>query len=107
MPAFHLQAVRSVLARLRGPRDCSWEAEKLFGSFLVLSVGCGVAALYGAQPPDPAVHWPGHKVRAPSPTNTMRLLRAHAHQPTVRTVPAPLTPTDRPHPDATSSGSTL
>ena len=41
--------------------DCSPEAERLFLSFLVLSVGCGGLALYGVVPPDPAVHWPGHK----------------------------------------------
>ena len=40
--------------------DCAREAERLFGSFLVLSVGCGLVALYGAEPPNPSVHWPGH-----------------------------------------------
>ena len=41
--------------------DCSSEIKAIFISSLILSVGCAVAALYGAEPPDPAVHWPGHK----------------------------------------------
>lgn len=41
--------------------DHAGEAERLFVSLLCLSIFCGSLALYGAEPPDPAVHWPAHK----------------------------------------------
>ena len=56
-----LQRVLRFVQRRILEHDCSAEAERLFLSFLILSVGCGGLALYGIVPPDPAVHWPGHK----------------------------------------------
>ena len=43
------------------PPDQSAAAQSLFCSFLVLSLLGSIVAVAGAAPPDPAVHWPGHR----------------------------------------------
>ena len=46
--------------RLHNTRDRSFEAEKLFASFLIGSVCVALLSVYGMKPPEPAAHWPGH-----------------------------------------------
>ena len=41
--------------------DCSYDVKCLLLTFLTLSLVVGGAAVSGMTPPDPAVHWPGHK----------------------------------------------
>ena len=41
-------------------RDRSASAERLFASFLVCAMFTSLVAAYGWNPPEPAVHWPGH-----------------------------------------------
>jgi hypothetical protein len=55
------QLIHRLVSIAHGEHDCSQDAKTLFISFLVLSMLSGTAAILGVVPPDPAVHWPGHK----------------------------------------------
>ena len=61
MVKWHLHLLGHTVAIAKDHADRSRETELIFASFLVLALSCGLMALYGAEPPDPAVHWPGHK----------------------------------------------
>ena len=52
---------KRAVAFYQGDHDCSHDAKSIFAAFLVLAMLSGTAAILGVVPPDPAVHWPGHK----------------------------------------------